>query len=87
MFKEGDRVRAIVDHPDSNPNIKRYDEGIIVALDVINRKAGIRWDNFVGGHSVGDRCEQGHGWWTLYTEIERIQQGFEFDTNNFLDLL
>jgi hypothetical protein len=49
-------------------NSKRYRATILVISESSQYRnivlaIGIRYDRNVGGHTLGGRCEGGHGWW------------------------
>lgn len=81
-FHVGDRVVAITEHPDANPSIRiGYTGTVCVERDSFGR-AGVRWDiKITNGHSCGEHCEYGYGWFVNPCSIEHIEDEADFDIN------
>ena len=72
IYAKGDRVRLLVDNPDTNQYLYAGATGTVV---VCSRRAGVRWDDFsngnaLSGHLTGDECLS--GWFVDDDMIEPI---------------
>ena len=71
-FYIGDRVEAVVDHPESNPSIRRGSTGTV--CNVSGYVIGVRWDEPPErGHSCRNHCENGYGWEVYGRHIRLIE--------------
>ena len=68
MFRVGNRIRAIVDHPEGNHHIHEGDTGVVLASNSNYTK--VRWDHDVHGHDCDGLCEDGYGWNVYNSTIE-----------------
>lgn len=68
---EGSRVRCV--RSAGGPSIG--DSGTVVCFKEGGKwMIGVRWDTYQNHlHSLGDRCDRGHGWWMVTGDIELIQ--------------
>lgn len=71
-YAEGERVRLLVDNPDSNRYLYAGATGTVV---VCSRRAGVKWDDFnngntLSGHLTGNECHS--GWFVDDDMIELI---------------
>lgn len=71
IYAEGDRVRLLVDNPDSNRYLYAGATGTVV---VCSRRAGVKWDDFSNGNSLsGHLTGNDHsGWFVDDDMIELI---------------
>lgn len=68
-YSVGDRVQAIVNHPDNNSSILAEDTGTVCNISAVS-SIGVEWDKPVsGGHSCDHTCEDGFGWYVDKDEI------------------
>ena len=71
-YAEGDRVRLLVDNPESNLYLHAGATGTVI---VCAKRAGVKWDDFrngnsLSGHLTGDECHS--GWFVDDDMIELI---------------
>lgn len=87
MFEIGDRVQCIVDHLDGKKSFPIGSTGTVVQL--FHRFVGVEWDEYIGGHTCGERAIKGHGWYVRYNQIELIEDEPEPDItdDDFMALL
>lgn len=90
MWKVGDRVVSVVDHPDDNEYIVSGMAGYVCILrkeseTITEGHVGVCWDEYVDGHSCRGSCESGHGWIVREEEIEPepTDEPYEFDEAEF----
>jgi len=75
-FHIGDRVVAVVDHPDNNECIVCGSTGTVRSIDEPRESViGVEWDMDVNGHGLSDeygedRCKYGYGWNVESDDIE-----------------
>lgn len=64
-FKVGDRV---VRKPD------QYLAGLVATVRwQQGGELGLEFDEYVGGHSLDNRCKMGHGWWTAACTVQLVR--------------
>ena len=79
-FNIGDRVHARCDNPSNNKSIRTGDTGTVIVvypfrLDHDKDEIGVRWDSeIIDGHSLGGRCDNGHGWYVFARSLELIPE-------------
>lgn len=61
-FRVGDFVVAIHDYPDGNKNLKSGMTGEVVNLNGGHPPIGVRWDEYIEGHTCDGHCLTGFGW-------------------------
>ena len=66
-FFAGDRVVAI-SGSDGNLNIVGKIGTVIYDKDPT--KPGVEYDEYIGGHDLGGKCREGHGWYTYTNDLE-----------------
>jgi hypothetical protein len=69
-FNIGDRVVAI-DVYDGNEKIVGVSGNIISIRD--NGNCAVEFDEYVGGHSLEGRCEDGYGWYVTQSCLDHLQ--------------
>lgn len=78
MFCVGDRVVATTRMTTFDDAIRVGDTGTVVLKDTGDDVA-VEWDTYIGGHSLGDRCRQGHGWRTIREYIKLLEEDKELE--------
>lgn len=79
-FRIGDRV--VVEYSTSYSNIEKGSTGVVVELIDDIDYVGVRFDEPIsGGHSCGGRCDCGHGWRLIWTDLSLIEEDDEFDAD------
>lgn len=71
MYKNGDRVEVI----ETDGALKVGEKGTVLVAE--GGSVGVVWDNHIGGHSLDERCEYGHGWWIDPIRVKLIGGGEE----------
>lgn len=70
-FRNGDRVRLLVDHPGSNAILVSGATGTVCHFPARRpNRVGVCWDKFTNGHDCNGGCEDGCGWYVDCGEIE-----------------
>lgn len=87
-FKIGDRVTAIVNHPDGNRSIFEGDLGTICNIEHAHAgRFGVCWDNRIErGHSCSRTCEHGYGW-NVYGHDIILYEEEDIDEDSFLQMI
>ena len=88
VFQIGDRVEAVVDHPDDNECLICGDQGTVRDID---SNIGVEWDKFCYGHNLRGNAQDGHGWWVRPSDIrlsleEQLEDFPEFSADDIFNL-
>lgn len=67
-FKVGDRVRCVSKY-DCDPVGK---VGTVKVVEDAVSSIGVEFDDNVDGHTCGESCKDGHGWWLRSDELKKI---------------
>ena len=79
-FHEGDRVYAVSDiQTGEDKTIRTGDTGTVLIICSHNANheeddIGVRWDVEIGGHTLGGRCDKGHGWYVYARSLKLIPE-------------
>ena len=78
LFKIGDRVRCIVDHPGDNRDLYDGETGTVCNIEQLTPHIGVCWDvKPSGGHGCDGHCEFGYGWYVYEHEIAILRENPE----------
>ena len=86
-FHVGDRVMLSVNAPDGNDFLRA---GMLGTVRVVedNGTCGIRFDACDSSlHSLGDRCEDNHGWYVVPAELTLAVEHEDFEPEDEACLL
>ena len=88
-FRIGDRVEAIVDHPDGNVDLFIGDTGTICHR-LSPGRVGVEWDKAIcRGHSCDGFCEYGYGWYVDSTtlKLHKDDSDIDIDDSSFFEII
>lgn len=85
IYKIGDTVMLIVDHPDSNYRLHMGDVGTVVG--VFHNAQGtpcvnVDWMRNINGHSCDGKCFASHGWNVSESKVTYVQ----IETDNEIEV-
>lgn len=80
MFQIGDRVKSLIDNPDSNEMIHAGSTGEIVRI--VDDVVYIEWDDYVCGHNCDGLATDGHGWNMLLEDIAYSEDNEEYEVSD-----
>lgn len=68
-FKEGDKVTCTKSAGDAYAVFGL--SGVVVHIN--GNRIGVDWDGLGEGHTCGDRCQQGRGWYVYSSTLKKLQ--------------
>ena len=68
-FKVGDKVTCTAATGDAYAVFRR--SGVVVHIN--GNRLGVDWDGFGEGHTCGNRCPQGRGWYVSLGTLKKLQ--------------
>ena len=68
-FKVGDKVTCTAATRDAYAVFGL--SGVVVHIS--DNSLGVGWDGFGEGHTCGNRCQQGRGWYVTDTTLKKLQ--------------
>ena len=68
-FKVGDKVTCIKSTGDAYAVFEL--SGVVVHID--GDRVGVAWDGYSDGHTCGNRCQPGRGWYVSDCTLKKLQ--------------
>lgn len=68
-FKVGDKVTCTAATVDAYAVFGL--SGVVVHIN--GNRIGVDWDGFGGGHTCGNRCQHGRGWYVYSSILKKLQ--------------
>lgn len=72
-FAVGDRVRALYSVGFGSQFDHTGEIGTVIEVSG-NNDIGVFYDNDIQGHDLNGRCEDGHGWWSFASSLEKYYE-------------
>lgn len=77
QFEIGDRIRIKEWNGGFKKSMVVGSEGTVI--NVHSASIGVAFDKDIDGHSCGNLCQPGHGWWIFFNEYNCIENITNYD--------